>query len=87
MKTSLKIIAVLAIGFAATAPVHAAQMTKNNQVLQQIKLKIQPGVVELNGSDCRLEGGTVVTPGDDRCGKLGASYCRYPNGNAACLTE
>jgi hypothetical protein len=87
MKTSLKIIAVLAIGFAATAPAHAAQMTKNNQVLQQIKLKIQPGVLELNGSDCRLEGGTVVTPGDNRCGALGASYCRYPNGNAACLTE
>jgi hypothetical protein len=87
MKTSLKIIAILAIGFAATAPVHAAQMTKSNQTFQQIKLKIQPGVMELNGSDCRLEGGTVVTPGDDRCGSLGASYCRYPNGNAACLTE
>ncbi len=80
-------ILALAIGFAATAPVHAAQITKTNQTLQQIKLKVKPGVLELNGSDCRLEGGTVVTPGDDRCGSLGASYCRYPNGNAACLTE
>jgi hypothetical protein len=81
------LILALVIGFAATAPVHAAQMTKGNQTLQQIKLKIRPGVMELNASDCRLEGGTVVTPGADRCGSLGAKSCRYANGNAACLTE
>ena len=44
-------------------------------------------VTELNASDCRLDGGTVVVPGDDRCGKMGAAYCRKPNGWAACLTE
>jgi hypothetical protein len=44
-------------------------------------------VVGLNASDCRLDGGTVVVPGDDRCGKLGAAYCRKPDGFAACLTE
>ena len=44
-------------------------------------------VVELNASDCRLDGGTVVVPGDDRCGSLGAPYCRKPDGFAACLTE
>lgn len=75
------------ISFAATAPVYAAELKLNNQVQQQLKLKVKPGVMELNASDCRLNGGTVVTPGDDRCGKLGAQYCRYTDGNAACLTE
>lgn len=45
------------------------------------------GVVELNASDCRLDGGEVITPADARCGKLGAAYCRKKNGEAACLTE
>jgi hypothetical protein len=44
-------------------------------------------VVYLNASDCRLDGGTVVVPSDDRCGSVGAAYCRKPNGWAACLTE
>ena len=44
-------------------------------------------VVNLNASDCRLDGGTVVVPSDDRCGSTGAAYCRKPNGWAACLTE
>ncbi len=44
-------------------------------------------VVNLNASDCRLDGGTVVVPSDDRCGSAGAAYCRKPNGWAACLTE
>jgi hypothetical protein len=81
------LILALAIGFAATAPVHAAQMTTKNKVLTQIKIKVKPGVMELNASDCRLNGGTVVVPGDDRCGSLGAAYCRYPDTMAACLTE
>jgi hypothetical protein len=29
----------------------------------------------------------VITPGDARCGKMGAPYCRKKNGEAACLTE
>jgi hypothetical protein len=45
------------------------------------------GVMELTESDCRLDGGTVVKPGDDRCGSLGAVYCRKPNGEAACINE
>jgi hypothetical protein len=45
------------------------------------------GVMGLNASDCRLDGGEVVTPGDARCGKMGAPYCRKKNGEAACLTE
>ena len=45
------------------------------------------GVMELNASDCRLDGGEVITPGDSRCGKLNAPYCRKANGEAACLTE
>jgi hypothetical protein len=45
------------------------------------------GAVGLNASDCRLDGGEVITPGDARCGKMGAQYCRKRNGEAACLTE
>jgi hypothetical protein len=45
------------------------------------------GVMGLNASDCRLDGGEVITPGDARCGKMGAPYCRKKNGEAACLTE
>jgi hypothetical protein len=44
-------------------------------------------VMGLNASDCRLDGGEVITPGDARCGKMGAPYCRKKNGEAACLTE
>lgn len=86
MRYSTLCLAV-AISFAAAASAGAAQITKKNLVQQQLKLKTNPGVVELNASDCRLNGGTVVTPGDDRCGKLNAQYCRYADGNAACLTE
>lgn len=39
----------------------------------------------LTGSDCRLQGGTVVEPGDDRCGAVGAAYCRLSNGYAQCI--
>jgi hypothetical protein len=45
------------------------------------------GVMGLNASDCRLDGGEVIVPGDARCGKEGAPYCRKKNGEAACLTE
>jgi hypothetical protein len=45
------------------------------------------GVIELTESDCRIEGGTVVKPGDDRCGSFGAVYCRKTNGEAACINE
>ena len=45
------------------------------------------GIAQLTSSDCRLAGGTVVVPGDDRCGSIGATYCRYPDTNAACITE
>ena len=45
------------------------------------------GVMELTESDCRLDGGTVVKPGDARCGSFGAVYCRKPNGEAACINE
>ena len=45
------------------------------------------GVVDYNVSDCRLDGGTVVTPSDDRCGKTGAVYCRKPDGVAQCIDE
>jgi hypothetical protein len=44
-------------------------------------------IMQLTSSDCRLAGGTVVVPGDDRCGSLGAAYCRYPDTLAACNTE
>jgi len=44
-------------------------------------------ITQLTSSDCRLAGGTVVVPGDDRCGSLGAAYCRYPDTLAACITE
>ena len=44
-------------------------------------------ISQLTASDCRLAGGTVVVPGDDRCGSLGAAYCRYPDTLAACITE
>jgi hypothetical protein len=44
-------------------------------------------VVNLNASDCRLDGGTVVVPSDDRCGSVGAPYCRKPDGWAGCLTQ
>jgi hypothetical protein len=80
-------------------PLLAAEKAGQAQTLNKKKKIIVPpggltntvgthgGVMELNASDCRLNGGTVVTPGDDRCGKTGAQYCRYSDGNAACLTE
>ena len=43
--------------------------------------------IDLTSSDCRVLGGTVVTPGDDRCGKIGASYCRFPDTNAMCIED
>jgi len=45
------------------------------------------GVAALSEADCRLNGGIVIKPGDDRCGFTGAMYCRKPDGEAACLTE
>lgn len=45
------------------------------------------GVAALSEADCRLNGGIVIKPGDDRCGFAGALYCRKPDGEAACLTE
>lgn len=45
------------------------------------------GVAALSEADCRLNGGIVIKPGDDRCGSVGALYCRKPDGDAACLTE
>ena len=47
----------------------------------------QPGVIEYNESDCRIDGGEVVTPGDSRCGSLGAKFCRGKDGVSRCLTE
>ncbi len=44
-------------------------------------------VTQLTASDCRLGGGTVVVPGDSRCGSLGAAYCRYPDTLAACINQ
>lgn len=89
------------ITFASVGPLFAAEKNTQVQTLKKKKTKVfipngttgvtttqtGGGVMELNASDCRLNGGTVVTPGDDRCGKLGATYCRYSDGNAACLTE
>jgi hypothetical protein len=45
------------------------------------------GTVDLTSSDCRVLGGTVVVPGDARCGKIGASYCRFPDTNAMCIED
>lgn len=42
--------------------------------------------VALTASDCRILGGTVITPGDDRCGKPNAAYCRFPDTLAMCLS-
>ena len=88
----------LLISAASFEPLFAAELKTQVQPLTLKKKKISVpgtggtitqtgGVMELNASDCRLNGGTVVTPGDDRCGKLGATYCRYSDGNAACITE
>ena len=41
----------------------------------------------LTSSDCRLGGGTVVTPGDDRCGKLNAPYCKNGPLGDQCIEE
>jgi hypothetical protein len=41
----------------------------------------------LTSSDCRLGGGTVVIPGDDRCGKLGAAYCKNGPLGDQCIEE
>jgi hypothetical protein len=88
----------LLISVASVEPLFAAEKKTQAQSLTLKKKKIlvpgtvgtineTGGVVYLNASDCRLNGGTVVTPGDDRCGSFGATYCRYSDGNAACLTE
>ena len=88
----------LLISVASIEPLFAADKNTQGQTLILKKKKISipgtgatitetGGVSYLNASDCRLNGGDVITPGDARCGSLGASYCRYKDGNAACLTE
>jgi len=44
------------------------------------------GVSQLTSHDCWAVGGTVITPGDDRCG-VGGKYCRMPDTNAICIQE
>jgi hypothetical protein len=44
------------------------------------------GVSQLTSHDCWAVGGTVITPGDDRCG-VGGKYCRLPDTNAICIQE
>jgi hypothetical protein len=41
----------------------------------------------LTSSDCRLGGGTVVVPADDRCGKAGAAYCKNGPLGDQCIEE
>jgi hypothetical protein len=88
----------LLISVASVEPLFAAEKKTQTQTLTLKKKKISipgagatitetGGVSYLNASDCRLNGGDVITPGDNRCGTLGAAYCRYKDGNAACLTE
>ena len=86
----------LLISVASVEPLFAAEKNTQAQPLTLKKKKISVpgatinetgGVIYLNASDCRLNGGDVITPGDSRCGALGAAYCRYKDGNAACLTE
>jgi hypothetical protein len=51
-------------------------------------LKKPPGAhANLTSSDCRLGGGTVVVPADDRCGKAGAAYCRNGPLGDQCIEE
>jgi hypothetical protein len=51
-------------------------------------VKKPPGATpSLTSSDCRLGGGTVVIPGDDRCGKLGAPYCKNGPLGDQCIEE
>jgi hypothetical protein len=87
----------LLISAASAGPLFAAEKNAQGQTLILKKKKIIPdtgatitetgGISYLNASDCRLNGGDVITPGDNRCGAAGAAYCRYKDGNAACLTE
>jgi hypothetical protein len=51
-------------------------------------VKKPPGAKpSLTSSDCRLGGGTVVVPGDDRCGTLGAVYCKGGPLGDQCIEE
>lgn len=43
------------------------------------------GTSNMTTGDCIHAGGTVVTPPDDRCGKLYATYCRMPDTTALCI--
>jgi hypothetical protein len=45
-----------------------------------------PATANLTSSDCRVLGGTVITPGDDRCGR-GGTYCRFPDTMAMCIED
>jgi len=95
METACAMFLVLAV----LSPANAAEKgTTNKRIKQGPVSTIAPGkqmapvgtfsgVMELTESDCRLDGGTVVKPGDDRCGSLGAVYCRKTNGEAACINE
>ena len=84
---------ILLFGTVSVEPSWAAEKSKASPVVKK-RLKgttgvfdATPGAIALTESDCRLDGGTVVKPGDSRCGSLGAVYCRKANGEAACINE
>lgn len=87
---------------ASTATVHAATQidkttTASSNATARVASVKAPGttarlprgnwIVALTASDCRILGGKVITPGDDRCGKPNAAYCRFPDTLAMCLSE
>ena len=80
---------------AVAAPSFAAQRTTLGGVRANIGGKVTTGgtfgttgggTSQLTSSDCWAVGGTVITPGDDRCG-VGGKYCRLPDTNAICIQE
>jgi hypothetical protein len=59
-----------------------SQRTGTQTIGSRQGIKVKPN---LNESDCRLHGGTVVTPGDNRCGAVGDTFCRFGNGDGQCI--
>ena len=68
------------------APAHVTNATIVRRGGGAITTKPGGTHANLTSSDCRVLGGTVVTPGDDRCG-VGGTYCRFPNTFAMCIDE
>ena len=84
----LLVVAVAAPSFAAqrTTTLGGVRGNISGNLTTGGTLGTTGGTSQLTSGDCWAVGGTVITPGDDRCG-VGGKYCRLPDTNAICIQE